>query len=46
MPTPFSEMYEGIHSVYIRSLCIFVDTLTVCFTYINSFSLISSISTV
>ena len=27
-------MYEGIYLVFIRSLCIFVDVLTVCYTFI------------
>jgi len=27
-------MYEGIYLVFIRSLCIFVDILTVCYTFI------------
>jgi len=31
----FSEMYEGTVSVFIRSLCIFVDILTVCYTFIT-----------
>jgi len=28
-------MYEGIYLVFIRSLCIFVDILTVCYTFIH-----------
>jgi len=28
-------MYEGIYLVFIRSLCIFVDILTVCYTFIR-----------
>ena len=28
-------MYEGIYLVFIRSLCIFVDILTVYFTFIH-----------
>jgi len=28
-------MYEGIYSAIIRSLCIFVDILTVCYTFIH-----------
>ena len=31
----FSKMYEGIYLVFIRSLCIFVDILTVCYTFIH-----------
>jgi len=27
-------MYKGIYLVFIRSLCIFVDILTVCYTFI------------
>ena len=33
--TPFSEMYEGIYSAFIRSLCIFVDIITVRYTFIH-----------
>ena len=28
-------MYEGIYLVFIRSLCIVVDILTVCYTFIH-----------
>jgi len=28
-------MYKGIYLVFIRSLCIFVDILTVCYTFIH-----------
>jgi len=28
-------MYEGIYLVFMRSLCIFVDILTVCYTFIH-----------
>jgi len=28
-------MYEGIYSTCIRSLCIFVDILTLCYTFIH-----------
>jgi len=28
-------MYKGIYLFFIRSLCIFVDTLTVCYTLIH-----------
>jgi len=28
-------MYEGIYSAFIRSLCIFIDILTVCYTFIH-----------
>ena len=31
----FSKMYEGIYLVFILSLCIFVDMLTVCYTLIH-----------
>ena len=31
----FSKMYEGIYLVFIRSLCIFVDILTICYTFIH-----------
>jgi len=27
-------MYEGIYSAFKRSLCIFVDILTVCYTFV------------
>jgi len=27
-------MYKGIYSAFIRSLCIFVNILTVCYTFI------------
>jgi len=32
-------MYGGIYLVFIRSLCIFVDILTVCYTFIHFLSL-------
>jgi len=32
--TPFSEMKEVVYSACIRSLCIFVDILTVCYTFL------------
>jgi len=32
-------MYEGIYLVFIRSLCIFVDKLTVCYTFIHFFNI-------
>ena len=32
-------MYEGIYLVFIRSLCIFVDILTVCYTFILFFNI-------
>ena len=28
-------MYEGIYSTFIRSFCIFVDILTLCYTFIQ-----------
>jgi len=28
-------MYEEIYLVFMRSLCIFVDILTVCYTFIH-----------
>jgi len=28
-------MYKGINSAFIRSICIFVDILTVCDTFIH-----------
>ena len=31
----FSKMYEEIYLVFICSLCIFVDKLTVCYTFIH-----------
>ena len=31
----FSKMYEGIYLVFIRSICIFFDILTVCYTFIH-----------
>ena len=31
----FSKMYEGIYLFFVRSLCIFVDILTVCYTFIH-----------
>ena len=33
--TMCSKMYEGIYLVFMLSLCIFVDILTVCYTFIH-----------
>ena len=30
----YKNLYEGIYLVFIRLLCIFVDILTVCYTFI------------
>ena len=32
-------MYEGIYLVFIHSLCIFVDILTVCYTSVIFFNI-------
>jgi len=32
-------MYEGIYSTIIRSLCMFIDIFTVCYTFIHFFNI-------